>query len=116
MLAGELIEFCERGVEVFLVENLAAVEHVAFHRCNSDHPPLGVEAVLRGLARRVGDDRSEIIQAMHSLDGMPELVVRFHAASSSAGISPDANDVPRRWSMLTQSFVVEGSSCLLSAA
>ena len=30
--------------------------------------PLGVEALLRGPMRRVGDDRSEVAQPMHSLD------------------------------------------------
>ena len=33
-----------------------------------DHPPLGVEALLRGPCADVGDDRSEVAQPMHSLD------------------------------------------------
>ena len=41
---------------------------VAFDRQNGDHPPLGVEALLRGPMRRVGDDRSEVAQPMHRLD------------------------------------------------
>ena len=53
---------------VCLVEDLAAVDHVAFDRENADLPPLGVETLLRGLIRHVGDDRSEVVQPMHRLD------------------------------------------------
>ena len=42
----ELVEPRERGVEVCLVEDLAAVDQVAFDRHKVDHPPLGVEALL----------------------------------------------------------------------
>ena len=35
---------------------------------SSIDPPLGVEALLRGPMRRLGDDRSEVAQPMHSLD------------------------------------------------
>ena len=66
--ATELVEPRERGVEVCLVEELAAVDQVAFDRQNVDLPPLGVEALLRGPIRRLGDDRSEVAQPMHSLD------------------------------------------------
>ena len=68
--AGRLSSFesRERGVEVGLVEKFAAVDQVAFDREEVDHPPLGVEALLRGPMRRVGDDRSELAQPMHSLD------------------------------------------------
>ena len=57
---SQFVEPRERGVEVCLVEHLAAVDQVAFDREKFDHSPLGVEAVLRGPMRRVGDDRSEI--------------------------------------------------------
>ena len=43
---AELIESRERGVEVCLVEHLAAIDQVAFDRQEVDHPPLGVEALL----------------------------------------------------------------------
>ena len=65
---AELVESRERGVEVCLVEYLEAVDQVAFDRQKVDRPPLGVEALLRGPMRRVGDDRSEVAQPMHSLD------------------------------------------------
>ena len=58
----------ERSVEVCLVEDFAAAEQVAFDRENFDHPPLGVEALMRGPLQRVGDDRSEFAQPMHGLD------------------------------------------------
>ena len=45
-----------------------AVDHVAFDRQKGDLPPLGVEALLRGPIRHLGDDRSEVAQPMHSLD------------------------------------------------
>ena len=65
---AELFEPRDRGVEVCLVEYFAAVDHVAFDREKVDHPPLGVEALLRSLIRHVGDDRSEVVQPMHRLD------------------------------------------------
>ena len=58
----------ERGVEVCLVEDFAAADQVAFDREEVDHPPLGVEALLRGPMHRLGDDRSEVAQPMHGLD------------------------------------------------
>ena len=64
----ELVEPRKRGVDVCLVEHLAAVDQVAFDRQKVDHPPLGVEALLRGPMCRLGDDRSEVAQPMHSLD------------------------------------------------
>ena len=65
---AEFVESGERGVEVCLVEHLAAVDQLAFDRQKSDLPPLGVEALLRGPMRRMGDDRSEVAQPMHRLD------------------------------------------------
>ena len=44
---AELFEPRERGVEVCLVEYLAAIDHFAVDRQNVDVPPLGVEALLR---------------------------------------------------------------------
>ena len=66
--------------------------------------------------RRMGDDRSEVAQPMHSLDVSSMSGVRSHPARRYAISSPGANAVPRRWSMFTQSGVVGGSSCRLSAA
>ncbi len=43
-------------------------DQVAFDREQVDHPPLGIEALLRGPMRRMGDDRSEVVQPMHRLD------------------------------------------------
>ena len=42
----EFIEPRERGVDVCLVEYLAAIDLVAFDRQNVHLPPLGVEALL----------------------------------------------------------------------
>ena len=50
---AELLESRDRGVDGCLVEDFAAVDHVAFDRENADHPPLGVETLLRGLIRHV---------------------------------------------------------------
>ena len=66
--------------------------------------------------RHVGDDRSEIAQPMHSLDVDAEVGVRSQAARTYAARSPGANVAHGRWSMFTQSGVVAGSSCRLSAA
>ena len=58
---AELVEPRERGVEVCLVEELAAADHIAFDRQEVDFPPLGVEALLRDPMRHMGDDRSEVV-------------------------------------------------------
>ena len=65
---AQLIELRERGVDVCLVEDLAATDQVTFDSENVDHPPLGDEAPFRGPFQRLGDDGSEITQPMHSLD------------------------------------------------
>ncbi len=40
--SAELIESCDRGIEVCVVEDLSAVDHVVRDRENRDPPPLGV--------------------------------------------------------------------------
>ena len=113
----QLIEPRERGVEVCLVEHLAAVDQVAFDRQEVDHPPLGVEALLRGPMCRMGDDRSEVAQAdARPRSWMLMFGAMSHAARRYAVMSPGANAVARRWSMFTQSGVVGGISCRLNAA
>ena len=65
----QFVESRERGVEVCLVEDFAAVDQVAFdrRRCRSSatrrRSPLA-----RSHCSTVGDDRSEVAQPMHSLD------------------------------------------------
>ena len=114
--AGELFESRDRGVQIGLVEYLGAVDHVAFNRENGDPAPLGVETLLRGLMRCAGDDCSEVVQTMHSLDIDIDVVGRDPAPRGGMRIrSPGPNAVSRRWSTLTQSGVVDGSSCRLSA-
>ena len=49
---AELIESRDRGVQVCLVEDLAAAEHVVFDRQHVDPAPLGVEALVRDPGRR----------------------------------------------------------------
>ncbi len=66
--SAELVEPRDRGVEVSLVEYLAAADHVTFDRQQDDLPPLGVEAFSRGPCAGVTYDCAEIIQPMHSLD------------------------------------------------
>jgi hypothetical protein len=48
----------ERGAQVCLVEQLAAVDQVALEYQNGGCPPFSFEAVLRGPVRREGDNRS----------------------------------------------------------
>ena len=67
-LRVQFLKAGERGVEVCLVEDFAAVDQVAFDRHEVDHSPLGVEALSRGPMRRIGDDRSEIAEPMHRFD------------------------------------------------
>ena len=113
---AELIEPRERGVQVCLVEDLAAVDHVAVDRQEVDTPPLGVEALARGTMPRMGEDRAEVAQPMHDLDVDSDVLVEVPTGTEVCDESPGANAVPVRWSMLTQSGVVAGSSRLLSAA
>ena len=113
--AAEFVEPRERGVEVCLVEHLAAIDQVAFDRRDVDHPPLGLEALLRGPVRHVGDDRSEVAQPMHSLDVDAEVRREVPAWRGCMRSGHRARMLTaRRWSMFTQSGVVAGSSCRLS--
>ena len=64
----ELVEPCERGVEVCLVEDLAVVDQVAFEHQDGDLLPFGGETLFRSPAGRVGDDRTQVAQPMHSHD------------------------------------------------
>ena len=54
----QFIETGERGVEVCLVEDLAAVDEVAVDRQMATRPPFGFDAFLRSPLRGVGYDRS----------------------------------------------------------
>ena len=60
-LRMQLLEPCERGVEVCLVEDFAAVAQIAVDREERDLPPLSFKVVLRGPARRVRNDRSDVV-------------------------------------------------------
>ncbi len=64
----QFVKAGERGVEICLVEDFAAGYPVAFDGQGVDRPPLGVEAFRRAPRRRMGDDRSEIVEPMHRLD------------------------------------------------
>ena len=52
--SGQLFEAFDSGVQVFLVEHLGAAEKPSPDRHEADQPPLGTEAVLRGLVRHPG--------------------------------------------------------------
>ena len=66
--SAELVEPGERGVEVCLVEDFAAADQVAFERQKWILRHSASKPSLRGSMQRLGDDRSEIAQPMHSLD------------------------------------------------
>ena len=65
---AEFLEPRDGGVEVILVEEFDAADQIAFERENRILSPFGLEAVLRGAMRRLGDDNPEVAQAMHDLD------------------------------------------------
>src|ERR1700733_1796312 len=65
---AEFLKMCDGGVEVLLVEKFDAADQIAVERENRVLPPFGLEAVLRGAMRRLGDDVSEVAQAMHDLE------------------------------------------------
>ena len=62
-LRVKLLEAGERGVEVGLVEELAAADPVTVDHQYADLTGLGFDALLPGRMRRVGDDRSEVRSA-----------------------------------------------------
>src|SRR6202012_4369917 len=64
----QLLKAGERGVNVRLIEYLAAVDQIALDRENVDPAPLGFKARWRDPMPRPGDNRSEVAQPTHSLD------------------------------------------------
>ena len=87
----QFVEPRERGVEVGLVEDFAAVDPVAVDRQKLNHPPLGVEALVARCHAHLGDDRSESRSADARLDVDVRSGVRSHEARRYAVRSPDAN-------------------------
>ena len=108
-LRVQFVKARERGVEVCLVEDFAAVDQVAVDHQNVDLAPLGFEALVRSPMRRMGDDRSEVAQPMHGLDVDSTSDVRSHQARMYRGQLTWRERVPSRWSTFTQSGVVEGA-------
>ena len=113
----EFVEPRERGIDVCLVEKLAAAEQFAVDREQADLSPLGLEALLRGPLADLGDDRSEVAHPMHGLDVDRSCRARCPTRN---GCTPVGHRVrmtaPRRWSIVTQSGAAEGSSRRLNAA
>ncbi len=91
--SAEFVEAGERGVEVCLVEDFAAVDQVALDRQNVERPPLGVEALLRGPVRHLGDDRSEVAQPMHRLDVTAEVRRDFQRCTQKMPVMSPGIDV-----------------------
>ena len=103
----QFIEAGERGVEVCLVEEFAAVDQIAVDRQKFDHSPFGIEALLRSALRRMGDRRLRRCQPMHSLDAEGDVWrERPHGRKSTRETTWSRSIVGRRWSTLTQSGVV----------
>src|SRR5271163_3486767 len=75
--AAELFEPRDCGVDVCLVEYLAATERVAISRKEHDLSPLGVEALARGPTPHVSDDCSEITQSRHGFDVEMDVLVEI---------------------------------------
>ena len=66
--AAELFELRERGVDVRLVEEFGAPDEATFDCHEFGDSPLCVEPVLRGPFNHLDEDRSEVVQLVHSLD------------------------------------------------
>ena len=98
----------EGGVEVCLVEYFAAADQVAFDSQDVDHPPLGVEAFLRGPSASTGEDRSEAAQPMHGLDVDADVGREVPHGTDVCGEITRLDVMTGRWSMVTQSGVVAG--------
>ena len=65
---AQLVETCERLVEICLVEKFAVLAPAVFDRQDVDNPPVGREAVLRGSARRMSERGGVVAQPVHGLD------------------------------------------------
>ena len=114
---AELVEPRERGVEVCLVEIFAAADQVAVDRQRSISRHSASKPSCEVPCRRMGDDRAEVAQPMHSLDVDAEVGRRVPMWRGCTRSGHRARTLPpRRWSMFTQSGVVGGSSCRLNAA
>jgi len=61
-------ELLAHRVVFFRDQTIGAAEQIAFEHENPDFPPLGLKALLRDAMRSVGDNHSEVAQAMDSLD------------------------------------------------
>src|SRR3984957_11428248 len=76
---AELIELRERGVEVCLLEDFAAIDHVLVDRQEVDPAPFGVEALARNAMSRMGADRPELAEPMYNLDVSSDVLVEVEA-------------------------------------
>ena len=112
----EFVEPRERGVEVCLVEKLAAAEsspstvsrQINRHSASKPCCEVPVETWVTTAPDRSFDERSRCRPALSGAMSHPERMY--------AGRSPGSNDAPRRWSIVTQSGAAEGSSRRLNAA
>ncbi len=78
---AQLIESCNRGIEVGFVEDFAAADHVTVKHHEVDRSPLGVEALPRGEGRCVGDDCAAFSQPMYRLDMGSDFFVELPAGA-----------------------------------
>ena len=107
--AIEFVEPRERGLKVFFVKELRAIDPVAIDGRNADLAPFGAEALSRGPGRHSGDHHSDVAQPMHDLyvdvglgrDHVPRgFEVRLQVARRERPPSPVVDVHPvrcRRW-------------------
>ena len=90
---AEFFEPRDRGVQVCLVEYLAAVDQVAFDRHYVDLRHSASKPSREVPCRRMGEDRSEVAQPMHGLDVDADVLARVPSQRGSMrSASPGAND------------------------
>ncbi len=75
----ELVESCQRGVEVRFVEQFHPAHQAVLDLQNVDGSPFSVKARMGGAVSGVGDDRAAFGQAVHIFD--EDAVVGGSAAS-----------------------------------
>ena len=85
---AQFVEPGDRGIEICLVEKFGAVDQIAFSRDDFQNSPLGVETLLRGPFSNLSENRSKIVEPVHSLDVGAELLLEIPTGTDVCGHVP----------------------------
>ena len=82
---AQFVEPRERGIEIILVEQLSAADHLAVDQRKTELSPLGLEPVRRRSVGDVPDDGSAVGQPAHDLDVRPDVLVECPRGAKVGG-------------------------------